>query len=427
MNPWTPYNVDKIIECVAGSHAYGTNVEGSDFDKRGIFIGDKNYTFGLYKIPSSNSQSLPVVSGKKICVVEDKGNGKDIELIELAHFLTLCSVQSPNIIEILWTDPEDIIFCQPAAQRLIDVRHQLLSSGAKDSFFHYANSQMGRIKGHSKWITKEDAAVEKLITIANEGYTDLIWIEKNFPEKVFIKVRKAVKSPTNFTKNADHFLRDTVLNGVSTYGPQIQFYSKYLDTRGDIKKIDDYEFFKQFYAVKVKDDTYRLYDDCLRDDIGPGIFYDHNKAQVSCHDSTIFESQDYQGVLFVNREQFKKDIKKWKEYQTWVENRNPHRAELEFKFGIDTKHLAHLVRILRMGKEILAEGVVKVKRPDAEELIAIRNGAWTYEDAIKYAASMKEELEELYIKTKLRKEVDKEFLNKLYLETVEEFYYKESK
>jgi len=45
---------------------------------------------------------------------------------------------------------------------------------------------------------------------------------------------------------------------------------------------------------------------------------------------------------------------------------------LEAKFGFDTKHAMHLIRLLRMAREILETGVVHVKRPDAEELSAIR-------------------------------------------------------
>ena len=61
----------------------------------------------------------------------------------------------------------------------------------------------------------------------------------------------------------------------------------------------------------------------------------------------------------------------------------------------------HLVRLLRMGKEALEEGVLKVKRPDAEELLAIRAGSWTYEECVKYA----EEMDGL-IRGKLYRETD---------------------
>ena len=39
----------------------------------------------------------------------------------------------------------------------------------------------------------------------------------------------------------------------------------------------------------------------------------------------------------------------------------------------------HLVRLLKMGVEVLTEGTLVVRRPDAEELLAIRAGSLDYE------------------------------------------------
>lgn len=78
--------------------------------------------------------------------------------------------------------------------------------------------------------------------------------------------------------------------------------------------------------------------------------------------------------------------------------RNQDRADTEREFGYDTKHAAHLVRLLRMGVEILTTGQVNVDRRgiDAEELVAIRNGAWTYEQIEEYAREMDAKLTDIY-------------------------------
>ena len=57
------------------------------------------------------------------------------------------------------------------------------------------------------------------------------------------------------------------------------------------------------------------------------------------------------------------------------------RTHPEEPHGYNTKHGAHLVRLLRMGREILTTGEVHVWRGDrdADELLAIRNGAWSYD------------------------------------------------
>lgn len=71
--------------------------------------------------------------------------------------------------------------------------------------------------------------------------------------------------------------------------------------------------------------------------------------------------------------------KEWEAYQGWLKNRNPRRSALEAEFGYDTKHGMHLIRLLRMGAEIVEAGALKVRRDDRDELLAIRGGAWSYE------------------------------------------------
>lgn len=86
-------------------------------------------------------------------------------------------------------------------------------------------------------------------------------------------------------------------------------------------------------------------------------------------------------------------LREWDNYQRWLKTRNPARAESEAKFGYDTKHAMHLVRLMRMCREILTSGTVVVKRPDRDELLAIRNGAWKYETLMQWAADQDEDLD----------------------------------
>lgn len=83
----------------------------------------------------------------------------------------------------------------------------------------------------------------------------------------------------------------------------------------------------------------------------------------------------------------------WEQHRTWLKERNPARAELEARHGYDTKHAMHLVRLLRMGVEILETGRVIVKRPDRDELLAIRAGSWTYEELEERAAALEARLD----------------------------------
>lgn len=87
---------------------------------------------------------------------------------------------------------------------------------------------------------------------------------------------------------------------------------------------------------------------------------------------------NFLGILDRER-RYRTARKEWEAYQGWLRTRNPRRSALEAEFGYDTKHGMHLIRLLRMGAEIVETGAVKVRRDDREELLAIRGGAWSYE------------------------------------------------
>ncbi len=126
-------------------------------------------------------------------------------------------------------------------------------------------------------------------------------------------------------------------------------------------------------------------------------------------------------VLLDKEKKYATAVNHWKQYENWKKTRNPARAKLEAKFGYDVKHAMHLVRLMRMCREILTTGKVIVFRPDAEELLAIRNGAWKYEELISWAEKQDEELNELYEDCNiLPHQPDREKLNDLCIELVEE-------
>jgi predicted nucleotidyltransferase len=114
-------------------------------------------------------------------------------------------------------------------------------------------------------------------------------------------------------------------------------------------------------------------------------------------------------------------LKHWNQYQTWRKNRNPARAELERRHGYDTKHAMHLLRLLKMGAEILETGQVRVYRPDREWLAAVRNGLLTYEELLELAAAYEARLGQLYGCSSLPEEPDSAAAEALVVELQERF------
>lgn len=94
-------------------------------------------------------------------------------------------------------------------------------------------------------------------------------------------------------------------------------------------------------------------------------------------------------IEILDRERrYKAARKEWESFQGWLKTRNPKRSALEAEYGYDTKHGMHLVRLLRMGCEIVETGAVRVRRDDREELLSIRAGAWSYDRLIEHAEAL---------------------------------------
>lgn len=146
---------------------------------------------------------------------------------------------------------------------------------------------------------------------------------------------------------------------------------------------------------------------------------EHQNAILCLPDQWISESaRDY----VRSERKFQDALEAWNSYKKWERERNPARKELERKYGFDVKHAMHLIRLSRMGAEILKEGVVKVYRPDREELRGVLRGEWTYEKLISYAEQIDASMDGLYKESALRDRPDHKGISDLYREICEEFY-----
>lgn len=161
----------QVFRCISGSRAYGTNTENSDIDVRGIFIAPPEYTLGCLK----HIEQVEVP-------------GEDTVIYELAKFIKLCTSCNPNIIELLYTEGDNILYCHPAFEKFRQNRHLFLSRKAKHTFSGYAMAQLKRIKGHNKWINQELRGIEKLKHLWKDKKISKEWLESKFPQNIVEKV-----------------------------------------------------------------------------------------------------------------------------------------------------------------------------------------------------------------------------------------------
>ena len=84
---------------------------------------------------------------------------------------------------------------------------------------------------------------------------------------------------------------------------------------------------------------------------------------------------------------YEQAAKHWKQYQTWLRERNPARAELERKYGYDTKHASHLVRLMLQVERVLQAGDYNPQM-QGDTLQTVRDvlqGRWAYERLVAWA------------------------------------------
>lgn len=348
-----------------GSHAYGTNLPTSDLDLRGIAIAPKEYYLGFDKtfeqfVQGPNPERL---------------SAPDATVYELRKLLFLCGKVNPNALELLYTDPSDHLITSPAMERILACRDDFLSRRAKQTFSGYARSQMERINRHYKWLRNP---------------------------------------PTQPPVRSDFKLPDT------TQIPEDQLKAVWAMIK---KRIDEWNW----HELEHLDDPTRQWieDEFTRRLVqityplkwGEPWKEFEVKVWTAAVNSLGFESNF---IEYLDRErQYHAELKNWNDYLKWKRERNEARAALEAQWGYDTKHAMHLVRLLRMCREILTEGVVLVRRPDVADLLAIRHGSWTYERLVAWAQEQDLELEEVAASSPLPKRPNTTRINQLCVELAE--------
>lgn len=130
--------------------------------------------------------------------------------------------------------------------------------------------------------------------------------------------------------------------------------------------------------------------------------------------TSIPKGVDVIKYLAFNKDAYSSHCKSYKEYQTWLKERNVDRFKMNKEHGknYDSKNLMHLFRLLNVSKEIALIGKMTVKRPieEIETLMKIRRGEYEYEDLINESKSMICEIDDLYEKSSLPNKIDENFI-----------------
>jgi predicted nucleotidyltransferase len=95
---------------------------------------------------------------------------------------------------------------------------------------------------------------------------------------------------------------------------------------------------------------------------------------------------------------------------------NPERQKVREEFGYDTKAALHLVRLMRMGIELLRDGELKVYREDYQDLLDIKHGKRTLQDIVSEHDALYQDMLHWYDHTFLPEEPNFNKINKFIVE-----------
>lgn len=118
-----------ILLVVGGSRAYGTNVDTSDLDLRGIALNSPQ------EILTMSCRDKPLVNTET-----------DTTIYYLKQIITLLSNCNPNTVELLGTRQEEILYITEEGRLLRKNADLFLSKKAGHSFGGYAISQLRRLQ-----------------------------------------------------------------------------------------------------------------------------------------------------------------------------------------------------------------------------------------------------------------------------------------
>lgn len=311
-----------IFGCIVGSHAYGTNVEGSDIDKKWVYVQSAEDFF---------------INGYKPQIEISK----DEVIFELRRFLELCEKANPTILELLFSPEDCIIYKHPAFDKIKDIRREFLTKQCKLSFGGYAISQIEKARGLNKKMNWEKEKIDRK-SVLDFCY----WISDSVDPSLGAKFQ-------SYPIKAKYELSQISMMGLSAIPHTRDLYNLFWDAR----------YTRQFKGVVQDEET------------SNDISYSDVPRDANCI-----------GIMYFNKDAYTIHCKEFKEYQEWLKNRNTQRYVDIANHGqqIDGKNMLHCLRLIDTALDIADTGKLEVRRKNANFLKEVRHGKHNLEMILEY-------------------------------------------
>lgn len=148
-------------------------------------------------------------------------------------------------------------------------------------------------------------------------------------------------------------------------------------------------------------DLYALFYDELGSCGYHGIIQ-HEDSTELCLSSVKIDTP-VMAYLSFNRDGFSSHCRDYKAYWQWVANRNQQRYKNNIENGndFDAKNMMHTIRLLQVAYEIMTKGTITNKRPNRDQLLAIKQGKLSYDEIMQLAESLLAKIETASLSSRL--------------------------
>lgn len=312
-----------LFEVISGSKSFGLNTPTSDTDIKGVYYLPKEQFYGLQYIPQISNET------------------NDEVYYEIGRFVELLLKNNPNILEILAT-PEDCILYKHSLIEQLKLE-DFLSKLCKDSFAGYAITQIKKARGLNK--------------------------------KIVNPIAKERKSLLHFC---------SILQGYNSISA-IEWLMQNNLQQENCGLIN----------VPNAKGIYALFYDATKNLGYKGIIKNELSNEVSL--SSIQKNEKEIAYLSCNLEGYSKYCKDYAEYWEWIEKRNEERYNTNQQHGknYDSKNMMHTIRLLQTAEQILATGTLNIRVSNREELLDIKAGKMEYDDLLQKADDLIASIEHL--------------------------------
>ena len=371
---------------IRGSHAYGTNLPSSDTDYSGVFV-----------------QNLDSILGMS-CVDQINDDKNDIVIYELRRFLELLAKNNPTVLELLNTPEDCVVYKHPLFDKILQNKDNLLTKICANSFGGYAKEQISKAKGQNK---KQNWERDK---VSRKEVLDFVYViegEKSIPWKVW---------------NED-FQYDEKFIGIVNVPNARDIYAVYFDEIANMcfseSVPEDVRESAKYIRTEANLPMGFGYKGLVKTGEGKNMA-ESNQLRLS----SIPKGENPICTITYNKDGHTQHCNDYKSYQTWLEQRNEQRWVDVESHGqkIDGKNMMHCRRLMDMAREIAEGKGIIVRRPNAQELIDIRQGKVDLQTLIDHVESEIKEIDLLYKNSTLPEKVDMNLVEQILIDIRKQIY-----